>query len=169
MDDRQFELSGPTGGHFDFQTNCTSGERSLVFSLDFLKSATPENVLTVIDWAVNHWDEFIEDCRAHPLAKEPQKQIPEPVAMPPDYRGVVYLLKCGDTFKIGRARDINARIMQISPVMPYPVELIHTIATENTFEVEGWLHRHFSTQRLNGEWFDLSSKDVEFIKTLGLP
>lgn len=74
--------------------------------------------------------------------------------------GYVYLLKSGPAYKIGRAREVDARIKQISPVLPYPVEVVHTIPSNNVVRAEAHYHQMFASKRLRGEWFDLSDADV---------
>lgn len=81
-------------------------------------------------------------------------------------QGFVYILHSGGSFKIGRTNDLGKRITQISPIMPHPVELVHSIKSEDCLELESRLHEHFSSKRLNGEWFALTQEDVEYIKSL---
>lgn len=80
--------------------------------------------------------------------------------------GYVYLLKSGPAYKIGRARQVDARIKQISPVLPYPVEIVHTIPSNNVVRAEAHFHKMFASKRLNGEWFDLSDQDVFALRRL---
>lgn len=82
------------------------------------------------------------------------------------HSGYVYILQSGDAFKIGKAIDVDRRIMQISPIPPYPVKLIHSIRTTNHHALETQLHEYFAAKRLNGEWFKLTDQDVRLLKCM---
>jgi len=81
-------------------------------------------------------------------------------------RGFVYLLRGGPYYKIGVSNDVNRRMEEITPRLPFETELVCTIATEDMYELEADLHDHFADKRTNGEWFELSGKDVEYIRSL---
>jgi hypothetical protein len=78
--------------------------------------------------------------------------------------GHVYLIRSGNTYKIGKAKNVDFRVTSISPVLPYPVELIHSIELDGYDTLESELHQRFAGKRLNGEWFSLDDADVEYIK-----
>lgn len=99
-----------------------------------------------------------EEARAASNVKQGKRIEPTP--------GYVYLLHSNGVYKIGHAKDLTRRMMQISPVMPHEVELVHAIKCENMVGLESELHQQFADKRLNGEWFNLSAEDVEYIKHL---
>lgn len=74
--------------------------------------------------------------------------------------GVVYLLKAGPFYKIGKTTDIKKRLQHIKLQLPYSVSLIHSIYTHDISRVETDWHRRFVHQRTNGEWFTLSDSEV---------
>lgn len=78
--------------------------------------------------------------------------------------GVVYLLKAGPFYKIGKASNFERRLSQIKLQLPYPVEVIHTVSTPNITGTETYWHRHFKSKRTNGEWFLLTDEDVAEFK-----
>lgn len=78
--------------------------------------------------------------------------------------GYVYLLESGGLYKVGRSTRPDKRIAQISPVMPHPVNVICTVYSEEHEVLEAELHERFRDVRLNGEWFNLSSENVDYIK-----
>jgi hypothetical protein len=80
--------------------------------------------------------------------------------------GFIYLLSGGGYYKIGLTTDVDRRISEISPKLPFEVELIHVIQADDMTKAESYLHERFSDKRVNGEWFRLSSDDVEWIKGL---
>ena len=74
--------------------------------------------------------------------------------------GYVYLLRSGTHYKIGKTRDLESRIDQIRLQLPWPVEVVHKIETDDPDGIETYWHKRFSEKRENGEWFDLTSDDV---------
>lgn len=80
--------------------------------------------------------------------------------------GYVYLLKSDQYYKIGMSKDVDARMLQISPKLPVPPELIHIIKTEDMRQLEEALHKQFNHFRVNGEWFKLDQNSVDLIMAM---
>jgi hypothetical protein len=81
--------------------------------------------------------------------------------------GFVYLVGSPDGYcKIGRAKEIHARIAAINLQLPFRVELIHSIETSDMVWAERWLHKKYAHCRMNGEWFLLTAEDINWIKSL---
>ncbi len=74
--------------------------------------------------------------------------------------GHVYMLRSGPHYKIGKTRDLNGRLDQIKLQLPWPVEVVHTIETDDPDGIESYWHKRFSEKRENGEWFNLTRDDV---------
>jgi hypothetical protein len=74
--------------------------------------------------------------------------------------GHIYVIKCGDAYKIGCATNVEARIEGLS--LP-SYELIHTIASADMYRDESALHTHFRLKRLRREWFTLESDDLVWL------
>jgi hypothetical protein len=114
--------------------------------------------------------QYLADYNYHPWAsprgvlehwlRENARATNQPVKID----GYIYLLRSGDAYKIGRARSVDDRVKQISPVMPYPVEILHTIPSNNVVRAERELHQQFAPKRLKGEWFNLDERDVRLLQ-----
>jgi hypothetical protein len=72
--------------------------------------------------------------------------------------GFVYFVKCGQFYKIGRARNLKQRLVGIQfPEKPRLIRAVHCL--EYGF-LEKALHALFAHKRTHGEWFDLSEEEV---------
>lgn len=93
-------------------------------------------------------------------------QLPEQMTQP----GFVYLLRAiNEQYKIGRAKDVAARVRNIAGFVPFEVETVHAIATDDMIRLERHLHFVYESagKRINGEWFHLSQQDVVAIQAIG--
>ena len=81
--------------------------------------------------------------------------------------GFVYLL-CAKNglYKIGLSVDPSARLKSINKQMSGNASLLHTIPADDRYAAERCLHEMFASKRQEGEWFSLSSGDVDFIRSL---
>lgn len=77
--------------------------------------------------------------------------------------GFVYILKAGPFYKIGKTKQPNNRIKSIATQMPFEIVPIAIIPTLNDKSLEKMLHTAFRLSRANGEWFTLSSDDLQSI------
>ncbi len=78
--------------------------------------------------------------------------------------GYIYLLKSETGYyKIGYTKDMHTRMKAFGVHLPFKVELLHTITTDDMYTTEQALHQHFAHCRANGEWFALTDDEVAWI------
>lgn len=142
------------------------GKEAVIWSGVFLLSHTEiEAVIEALrTFYRNHTPEDINKINL-----ENREKIPYPIEKRPTTPGQVYLLEHGGLYKIGfTSRPIEARIAQIEYDVGAigEIEVVHTIYTDDVYSLEAYLHNFFGAQRVHGEWFNLSEKDVNYIKSL---
>jgi hypothetical protein len=70
-------------------------------------------------------------------------------------------------YKIGRAKVLKNRLSQFGLVLPFEVKLIHALKSSDMARTEWYFHDHFKERRIQGEWFDLSDRDLAFFCDAG--
>lgn len=139
------------------------------------KTRSYNKVLTRLEWEKlkSSVDKFYA-CLSDAEIEEVNLQMMEEVKngeyggpKPAPQSGYVYLLHHNGLHKIGVSSNVLKRLNQISPKMPYEVSLVHCIKTPDMFALESALHEKYADKRANGEWFELSESDVEYIKSIG--
>ena len=77
--------------------------------------------------------------------------------------GYIYVIRCGEYYKIGMTLSLERRITELTMQLPHAPEIVCLIPTNHAGMEERRLHKLFSAQRLNGEWFSLTPEDIEKI------
>ena len=85
---------------------------------------------------------------------------------PKSSKGFVYIIKCEQWYKIGKAKNVNSRLSGLQTGNPFPLELIHVIPCKDYNKAESYLHNIFANRRGLGEWFELNDNDIEKIKAI---
>ena len=60
---------------------------------------------------------------------------------------------------------MDKRLNQLTPKLPFNITVENKIKHKAIYKLEKFLHDKFEDKRINGEWFRLNKKDVEYIKT----
>jgi hypothetical protein len=97
-----------------------------------------------------------------PLKRETRETVKEPKKP-----GYVYLLQAASgQYKIGKTSDPKNRARTFGVKLPFQVDFICLIKTDDYQTLEKSLHQRFEAKRIDGKWFNLSDEDVEYIKGL---
>jgi len=95
------------------------------------------------------------------LIPEPPYEIQQPNP------GYVYFLRADNgLFKIGMTKELNKRIKQLGIQLPYELQLVHAIGTDERCHVEEYFHLRFAQKRVRGEWFALTDSDIVDIQRI---
>jgi hypothetical protein len=65
--------------------------------------------------------------------------------------GMIYFARAGDAVKIGWSGNPERRVRQMQTGAAHKIHLLRTLDVEPW--AERWLHHHFRSHRLSGEWF----------------
>lgn len=99
-------------------------------------------------------------------SKHPQKQRPQKTKQ----YGYVYVLRAPvmdpALYKIGREKVLNSRVESLGITLPWDLELVAHIESDDYIGLEAELHQKFADKRDKGEWFRLTEEDIEWIKNL---
>ncbi|ABD05633.1 hypothetical protein RPB_0922 [Rhodopseudomonas palustris HaA2] len=116
-------------------------------------------------------DAFLDKCRSWLLGQDSVADVlalfsgNSPIVQTGASReGLVYLIKSGAYYKVGRSDQLERRVKEIRIALPEAAVLVHSIRTDDPSGIEAYWHRRFSEKRANGEWFKLSNADVAAFK-----
>lgn len=95
-----------------------------------------------------------------------QKGIRDAISTSRPVNGYVYILKSANHYKIGKAKDVDKRVTQISPKTPMPISLLHSIPCSNNSTAERYLHEMLAPFRSNGEWFAVPDEWIDHLVSI---
>lgn len=96
-------------------------------------------------------------------AKEARKQQPK------SRTGYVYVIRSLTAltyYKIGRSATPEKRMKTFDVKIPFEIEPVYLIQTDDMVSLESELHMRFANKRTDGEWFILDKSDLEYIASL---
>lgn len=94
-------------------------------------------------------------------------EIRKPIRMAPtrsSQPGFIYVIKCNDLHKIGKSKQVTKRIEKFETIYPHDLEVVFVAKVNDMHGAECYLHSKFSSQRIKGEWFNLTPNDVDQIR-----
>lgn len=74
--------------------------------------------------------------------------------------GYVYLMRCGELYKVGKAQSVEHRYQELTGIIPQELVILHRIKTDDSFGVEAYWHKRFRKYWVKGEWFKLERAEV---------
>jgi len=80
--------------------------------------------------------------------------------------GWVYVIKCEDFHKIGKANFVQDRIKNLQTATPFSLRVKFKKFVSDCGYWEKRLHQIFREKRQRGEWFSLDKADLQFIDFL---
>ena len=122
-----------------------------------------------LEFYAKHTAKEIEEfnVEAHIRWEEDRKKLEPRQYATYNARGYIYLIGSDHgVYKIGKAKDVSNRYKLIGINLPFPTELLHTIAVSDMTYAERVLHQRYAKERQHGEWFTLSPEQLEEIKAI---
>jgi hypothetical protein len=83
-------------------------------------------------------------------------------------KGFVYLIKCGELYKIGKTTNLERRIKEFAVGNPYPLILVTSRYSLDIDSLERSFHIYYRKKRIKGEWFELNAEEVLFFANAAL-
>lgn len=95
--------------------------------------------------------------------KPPSLPPPDINSEPPRIPGYVYIVQMQGypSYKIGHTVNLQSRMSAFGILLPFPYRLVFARKVSDCRHLEQILHAAFKHQRMNGEWFRLSAKDLK--------
>jgi hypothetical protein len=133
-----------------------------------LMPAEFQEILEGLNLFFDHYsEESIEQFNAELKQRRAQirTEVDKPKRKP--VVGYVYLIRAENGLhKIGKAKNITARMKPFSVEFPMKWDLVHFFASDDYSAAEETLHRLFHDKRGVGEWFQLLPEDVAYITSI---
>ena len=98
----------------------------------------------------------------------PRCRFDDPGALPPTQHpaGYVYVIQDIDIsnfYKIGRTSNPSRRFKELSQLLPFEIEVVAIVPTDDAPTLEWQLHQRYAEQHQRGEWFKLQDHHVREI------
>lgn len=111
----------------------------------------------------------IEELREEALQEREERLAAnrsQPIVKTVDRSGYVYLIEQNGLHKIGITKNLKNRMTAMKTSSGHPIDLIWSMHYPAMDELEHALHVRYESKRTQGEWFNLTPEDVEYIKGL---
>lgn len=85
-----------------------------------------------------------------------------------EVEGVVYLIQTADpkVFKLGCTTDTHDRMKNFGVKLPFEVEYLHMIHTEDIYALEKWWKKRWKKwQKRDSEFYELPESEVNFFRS----
>ena len=105
---------------------------------DYCKNYTDEEVDLI---NANIKEHFFDNTSVDKKATERKQQV-----------GYIYLLKCGEFYKIGYSKCVEQRLRQLD-IRPYKIELLMKWQSDIAYSIEQALHDIYKAYRVDNEWY----------------
>jgi hypothetical protein len=109
------------------------------------------------------FEDILRMCKAV-LPHGKQDQLRKDEAESVEKIGIVYLIKSGKFYKIGKTNSIGRRVYDLAIQLAEKPTTVHVIKTDDPDGIEAYWHERFKPKRLNGEWFNLSASEIKAFK-----
>ena len=76
----------------------------------------------------------------------------------------MYVVQSGDKSKVSRTGELERRVSELRYQSPDPVDLIHSIRTDDQVGIEEYWKRRFASRQHREEWYALTVADVRAFK-----
>jgi hypothetical protein len=80
------------------------------------------------------------------------------------YVYLIGLTQYPNLMKIGKAKNVYARLTQLQTGCPFLLYVVLSIKTDDAFALESALHHRFRRYHIRNEWYDLDATCVDWIK-----
>lgn len=108
------------------------------------------------------WEGYYYKHNPRPQTPKP----PKPEALHKKVSGYVYLVKGqANYYKIGKTTNVSNRTRMFEVKLPFEIELLHVITSNDYTLAERHFHNLFSAKRGNGEWFQLEQAEIDLFKS----
>jgi len=107
------------------------------------------------------WNRQKKETEAPKAISIPEVEIKE--EEPAESKVFVYLIGANSFYKIGIAIDVKKRLASLQTSSPHQMKVLKSWESAFAQKAERYLHKHFKDYRQKGEWFRLSSEQVEIL------
>jgi hypothetical protein len=153
-----------------FNVQCFMTEVDDFYDLDNLNLQEQLGFLHLANDYYCSFKHFLEHTKMNINLKVMQKMKVEEYKNKMGGEDFLYFFQLGNQniVKIGVSNKPPKRKHDLETKLPYKLTLLKKFKFKDAYKIESLLHEHFDAQRMNGEWFQLDVKEVNYIKNMNL-